>query len=457
MTGTVVAPGRPTGGPQPVARFGRPLIQTLGFLRKEIVEVARQPRLLIVLVAAPFLVLALFAVGYDQEQVVLNTRFVGPPGSVYEGSLDEATSSLGRYLTSAGYGSDREAALDELRAGRVDLVVVFPDDPAGTVLGNEQAVVEVLHDKLDPIQQTAVDVAAQVAVAELNATVLERLVGETQQRLATAAQRSGDLADTGLSDDVATALLGDGEGDPAEEARVREAIETARAEGRTVLELEPGVVVRPFRSDASSVLPEPVTITDFFAPAAVALLIQHLVLTMIAMSLVADRSIGLFEVFQVGPIGAGRIIVGKYLAHVLVGATVTAALLVGVVAGLGVPAAGAWWWLAVGMFGLVSASIGLGIVVAMASRSAIQAVQYAMLVLLGGLFFGGFLLELDAFRYPVKALSWLLPVTYGVRLLRDVMLRGAAPRMTDLAGLASLTVLYGLAGWALLARRLRVS
>lgn len=417
------APGR-----QPVARFGRPVIQTLGFLRKETVEVARQPRLLVVLVAAPFLVLALFAVGYDEQQVVLRTRFVGPPGSVYEASLDEATSSLSRYLTSAGYGSDREAAVAELRAGRVDLVVVFPDDPAGRVLGNEQAVVEVLHDKLDPIQQTAVDVAAQVAVAELNATVLERVVGDVQRELADAAGPGGAIGEAGWSEDVAAALR-----------------------------FEPGVVVRPFRSDAVSVLPEPVTITDFFAPAAVALLVQHLALTMIAMSIVADRSIGLFEVFQVGPIGAGRIIVGKYLAHVLLGSAVTAALLAGVVAGLGVPAVGPWWWLAAGMFGLLSASIGLGTVVAMAARSAVQAVQYAMLVLLGGLFFGGFLLELDAFRYPVKALSWALPVTYGVRLLRDVMLRGDAPRATDLAGLAALTVLYGLAGWALLARRLRVA
>ena len=66
------------------------------------------------------------------------------------------------------------------------------------------------------------------------------------------------------------------------------------------------------------------------AAPAVALLVQHLVLTMVAMSLVADRDLGLFEVFQVGPIGAGRIVVGKYLAHLLVGAAVSAALLVGV-------------------------------------------------------------------------------------------------------------------------------
>lgn len=428
----------PLADHQPVAGFGRSLIQTTGFLRKEIVEVARQPRLLLVLVLAPFLVLAAFAAGYDEQTVVLQTRFVGPPDSVYERAIDDAADDLRRYLSSAGYTSDRAEAVAELREGRVDLVVVFPDDPAGTVLDNRRAVVEVLHDKLDPIQQTAVEVAAQVAVAELNATVLERVVGETQRRVGDAVE-GAEANDDELGADVAAAL------------------DATPPEGTGLLDLDARVVVRPFASEASSVLPEPVTVTDFFAPAAVALLVQHLVLTLGAMSLVNDRGIGLFEVFQVGPIGPGRVLVGKHAAHLLVGALVSAALLFGVTQGLGVPAAGDPLWLAVGMFGLLSASLALGSVVALLARSATQAVQYAMLVLLGGLFFGGFLLELDAFRYPVKAVSWLLPVTYGIRLLRDVMLRGDVPRTVDLAGLAGLTVLYGLAGWALLARRLRVS
>ena len=82
-------------------------------------------------------------------------------------------------------------------------------------------------------------------------------------------------------------------------------------------------------------------------------------------------------------------------------------------------------------------------VLSLLARSESQAVQYAMLALLAGLFFGGFFLDLDAFRYPVKLFSWVLPVTYGVRLLRDVMLRGVDPAMTDLVGLAATAVVFG--------------
>ena len=56
----------------------------------------------------------------------------------------------------------------------------------------------------------------------------------------------------------------------------------------------------------------------------------------------------------------------------------------------------------------------------------------------------------------MKALSWLLPVTYGVRLMRDVMLRGIPPADVDLIGLAATSVGFALLAWWLLARRLRV-
>ena len=55
-------------------RKARRSVQIVGFLRKEIVAVARQPRLLLVLVAGPFLILLLFGIGYDQEQTVLRIK-----------------------------------------------------------------------------------------------------------------------------------------------------------------------------------------------------------------------------------------------------------------------------------------------------------------------------------------------------------------------------------------------
>jgi len=502
-----------TASPRPARR----LVQVTGFVRKEIAAVVRQPRLLLVLVAGPFVILLLFALGYDQQQTVLRTAFVGPVDSVYEQSIDQFAEELGRYVENAGYSDDLVAAERRLRKGDLDAIVVFPADPLDTVLSGEQAEITVLHDKIDPIQQVAVEVSAQVAVMELNSRVLEEIVTQAQDTLKPV-QDSLVLADTQADDLLAAAERGDTQAaisaleelrtstgsidtvasasselaatfgadqstldslaefrrsvadldsvidgtasaasvTPEDAAAVREQLAQVGEAAETASTIDPSVVVRPFASDTASLQREPVAVDDYFAPAAIALLLQHMVLTFAAMSLVADRTLGMFEVFRVGPINAGRLMVGKYISFMLVGGAVGAALLTLMVVALGVPMRGDVTWVVVGLGGLLSASIGFGMTLALLARSAVQAVQYAMLALLAGLFFGGFFLDLDAFSYPVKLLSWVLPVTYAIRLLRDVMLRGVDPSQFDLLGLAVTTVVFALATWQLLYRQLRV-
>ncbi|MGF1596854.1 MAG: ABC transporter permease [Acidimicrobiales bacterium] len=525
---TGAAPGGGTGRPADdlwsrppvVARWIRPLIHVLAFVRKETIAVLRQPILLAVLVIGPFLLLFLFALGYDQEQTVLRTMFVGPADSVYEDATARFDDDLSQYLVPAGYTTDLVEAQDRLSNDEIDLIVVFPPEPAETVLGGEQASITVLHDKLDPIQQTAVDVSAQVAVQELNSQVLEDVLGEVQtslrpyqesadeatalladledavaasdqaeiRRLAAELDRtSGSLqgvvdatdsvrrslgdelepADQERFDALVTALeryddttgelvAADGDVDAADVRQTRLALESVAEQGDTVVTLDPAVAVRPFTSESESLLRESVSVNDFFAPAAIALLVQHMALTFAALGLVRDRTLGLFELYRVGPIRSGRILLGKYLAHLLIGSGVAAALLAAVVTAVDVPLRGQWWWVAIGIVGLVTASIAAGMILSLLAGSDSQAVQFAMLALLAGLFFGGFLLELDAIRYPVKAISFLLPVTYGTTLLRDVMLRGASPELLDLVGLTVTSIVYGLVGWWLMARRLRL-
>ena len=499
-------------------RRARRVVQVGGFVRKEIVAVARQPRLLLVLVAGPFVILLLFGLGYDQQQAVLRTAFVGPPGSIYEESLDQFTDELEQYVDNAGYSDDLVEAENRLRDGEIDAIVVFPSEPIDDILAGEQASITVLHDKIDPIQQIAVEVSSQVAVMEMNARILEEVVGQAQNSLVpiaesvdlaggqidmlatavdqsdpdqaaaalaeleqstddidTIASASSELAESLGADEETTTALSELRGnasamsDRVAELSADSSSMTAAdvdelaaqlgaidAVAETAATIDPGVVVRPFGSETESLQRDPVKVNDYFAPAALALLLQHMVLTFAAMSLVADRTLGLFEVFRVGPIDASRVLAGKYLAFVLVGSAVGAALVTSMIYLLDVPMRGQVEWVVIGIFGLLVASIGFGMMLSLLAKTDVQAVQFSMLALLAGLFFGGFFLDLDAFSYPVKLLSWLLPVSYGIRLLRDVMLRGAEPSPYDLIGLAATTFAFGLAAWYLLRRQLRI-
>ena len=492
-------------------RTVRPLwaivIRSFAFVRKEVVEIVRQPRLVALLVVGPFALLLMFGMGYGNDSLQKRAVFVGTEGSIYGDVLTNYEEQLDDFIESQGLVDDVGEARARLAAGDVDVVVVFPDDPLGSVLAGERAVIEILHGEIDPIQVAAVEVAARLAIQEVNATVLAAVASEAQAQLQDAqafSDRFAELARQAPSDPVATrddvraeldrlgpALDGSSvvltrlEGaDPEliaalDETRRQAAAVTEQAatidESTSDAELEslatalddlaahvddavvldPEVLVRPFESQTENVAVQSVTPTDFFTPASLALLLQHLALTFAALSLVRDRRTGLFELMRVGPLSSIEIIVGKIFAYLLVGTVVGAALVAAAVLILGVSLSGSIGWLAIVVVGVLLASLSLGMVLAIISHNESQAVQFAMLALLAGLFFSGFVLPIESLRYPVKIVSFLLPVTYGISSMQDIMLRGVAPATGTVIGLSALVIGYGTLAVLGLRRRLR--
>jgi ABC-2 type transport system permease protein len=492
------------------------VVQSFAFVRKELAEIVRQPRLLGLLVVGPFALLLLFGAGYRDEDLRMRTEFVGPAGSFYEDAVTRYEDELARSVRPTGFTADEAAARQDLADGDVDAVVVFPKDPLDTILAGHRAKVTVFHDKLDPIQQTAIEIASRLAVQEVNARVVTAVVGRGQS----AVRPFDDVmaAATSAGADVAAAV---GRGDTAGAAQAAATLSVAAAEAHDLVAasdavlqrlgagadatradvlaglarlrtdadavatgggdlsaraaavandldaisvavpkvstVNPAVLVQPFVADTQSIAPEHVEPIDYFTPSALALLLQHLAVTFAALSLVRDRALGLFELLRIGPLSSWEIITGKTIAYLAVGMVVGVALLEAAVHLLGVPLAGAALWVLVGFALVLLASLALGTLISLISRSETQAVQWAMLTLLAGLFFSGFVLALAGLTYPVKVISWLLPVTYGIRILQDVMLRGEGPATVDLVGLGALVVAFGALAMLVLRRQLRTA
>ena len=131
------------------------VIRSFAFVRKEVVEIFRQPRLIALLVLGPFALLLLFGAGYAQNVVQKKALFVGPPGSIYEDVHDSYQGELAKFLQSEGMIADEDEARARLLNGDVDIVVIFPPDPESDVLAGRRATITVLHDEIDPIRSTA--------------------------------------------------------------------------------------------------------------------------------------------------------------------------------------------------------------------------------------------------------------------------------------------------------------
>ena len=222
----------------------------------------------------------------------------------------------------------------------------------------------------------------------------------------------------------------------------------------TFRSLSPGVLVSPFSAKVTGLFGGILTVSSFFVPAVIVLLLQHVSITFASLSIVRETRSGIMELFRVAPITAFETLVGKYLSYLFF-----EIILAGVITALAI------WLLKVPILGhlqdyvlavvvLLFTSLGVGFLISLISETDTQAVQYSMLLLLASIFFSGFFMDLRLMRAPITILAWSLPATYGIRMLQDIMLRGTSLPLLLFLGIAGIGMALFLIDWILLRKKM---
>ncbi|HEV8053823.1 MAG TPA: ABC transporter permease, partial [Candidatus Limnocylindrales bacterium] len=295
---------------------------------------------------------------------------------------------------------DRDGAEGRLRDGAIDLLVVVPANSAAELREGRQTTIRVAWNQVDPVYDQLATLATQILVSTLNAEIIER------------------AAAAGIT-------LVEGE------------------LGAEVTGIPPGVIARPTTAETENVAPTPPEVLNFFGPAVFALVIQHLAITLTALSMVRERLSGQMDRFRVAPVTSMELLVGKYIAYAVLSLAVSAIVGVLLVGVLRIPLLGS-----IGMFiGIIMlltfASLGFGLLISLVADSERQAVQLSMLMLLASVFFSGFVLPVSDFVQWMRYIAYALPVTHGISALQDLMLRGRVVDTWMLAALLGIgVVLY---------------
>jgi ABC-2 type transport system permease protein len=393
-------------------RILKTVTRILAIVGKELVEIVRRPGAILSLILGPFLIMAIFGVGYSGYRRPLATIIVVPPESGLPTDAGAYSEISGSGLEVIEVTSDEAAADARLRDQAVDVVLVAPADTETRFRAGEQSVIAVRVNVIDPVEQNYTVFLARTLEREVNRIVIERIAEEGQ-----------------------TYALGAG----AEEAAA----------------IPPEVVAAPTRSDVQNVAPSQPGVVQFFGAAVLALILQHMALTLIALSVVRERTTGIFELFRVSPITTLEIIFAKLLAFGILSAAIAILTLVLLVGAFNVPMLGDPALLAGVIALFILASLGLGLVVAGLSDSERAAVQLSLIVLLASVFFSGFVLAIDEFTEPVRSLTAVLPVTHGISLIGEIMLRGEVRSLWQVGVLAALAVGFIAVAWILLRRAMR--
>ncbi|MEO8625218.1 MAG: ABC transporter permease [Candidatus Limnocylindrales bacterium] len=393
----------------PFKSFARILAQ----VRKELIQVRRRPGAFISLVLGPFLIMAIFGLGYTGVRKPLDTVVVIPTTMSLPRDPAFYQQLAGPALNVISVDETPDAALSRLAAQQLDLVVAAPADAAEKFRAGQQAQITVEYNSVDPIQAGYADFLAGVLDQQINQQIIREAVTQGQSYV---------IGETGSE-----------------------------------IHIPPEVVAAPTTVSVTNRAPTQPNVVGFAAPAALALMLQHMAVTLTALSFVRERMSGAMELLRVSPVNAFELVLGKYLGLGIVSGIIAAISVALLVFGLGVPILGNVWMIVFVIALLIGASLGLGLIISVVSDSERQAVQLCLLLLLASVFFSGFVLPVHEFREGVQYGAYALPVTHGIRLLQDLMLRGDTTSWWQMGVLGALAGGFLILTVVLLRRTLRGS
>ena len=162
----------------------------------------------------------------------------------------------------------------------------------------------------------------------------------------------------------------------------------------------------------------------YIVPGVIGLLLTLTLLMITAMALVRERERGTLEQLIVTPISKTGLMVGKVLPFALVGyVQVTVILILGRFV-FDVPVRGSLVLLYVITMPFIVASLALGLFVSTVVRTQVQAMQLSFVFILPTVLLSGFMFPREAMPVFAQWLGAVFPITYYLRVLRGILLKG---------------------------------
>ena len=342
------------------------LTRLSALMRKEMLQIVRDPRTLALVFIMPILQLVLL--GYAATSDVRNIPLV---------VLDQDKSPASRTLLESFRAADyfRQAfdvnSESELRSlidgGSARAGIIIPPDYSSRLAAGRPAQVAFIIDGSDPaIAGTTLAAATLIGQARATALSVER------------------LAARGLA--VAAA--------PAIEVRTR-------------VWYNPDLIA-----------------AYYMIPAVVGLILQFLTVILTATAIVRERERGTIEQLIVTPLRASELIVGKLAPYVLIAFIDTIEILAGGVLLFGVPINGSLPLLLVlsGLF-LIS-NLGVGLLISTITSTQQEAIIVAIFYNLPSIFLSGFIYPVAAMPRVLQFVSLAIPLRYYLIVVRGIVLKG---------------------------------
>jgi ABC-type multidrug transport system ATPase subunit/ABC-type multidrug transport system permease subunit len=358
--------------------------------RKEFYHLRRQPSTIFFMLVVPVLQTLIFGFAIDLQIEHIPTVLLDLDGRQPASRLSQTFQNT-RTFDIIERTMDLSAFHRAITSGRAKVGIIIPADYSDKLMGGRRAAVQVLIDGSD-------------------------------STVATAALNTANLLGLNVSLDIARSF-----GESKHIAPARDEF------GRAVMPVE----VRSrllYNPDLES--------SRFFVPGLVGIILQMVTLFLTAFAIVRERENGTLEQLFVTPVGRSALLLGKLLPYAIAAFVEMLVVLTVMVFLFNVPIAGNLALLLSLSLLFLLCSLGLGLFISTVARTQLAAIQAAFVIMLPSVLLSGFVFPRAEMPLPIYIITFAIPVTYFVEILRGIVLRGAglADLVPQVMGLAACTV-----------------
>ena len=189
--------------------------------------------------------------------------------------------------------------------------------------------------------------------------------------------------------------------------------------------------------------------TKFNIPGLIGLILQNITIMLTAFTLVREKEKSTIEQLIVTPVKSSELILGKMIPYIVIGYL---GFLITFVLGswwFKVPVAGSIPLLLILGLLFVIVALAMGMLISTIAENQLQAMQITFLILLPSILLSGFIFPRESMPLAIKAISYLIPLTYFLEISRSIILKGVGIEYlwTDVAALVSfMIILLSIAG-----------
>ena len=183
---------------------------------------------------------------------------------------------------------------------------------------------------------------------------------------------------------------------------------------------------------------------NYMIPALIALILQLTTVMLTAMSIVKEKESGTLDQIKIAPISPLDLAIGKIAPYAIIGFIQVFIVNISMVELFHVPFNGNFLLLLFLSFVFIITTLAMGLLISTIAKNFIQALQMSLAFILPAVLLSGFISPRELMPDVLYFISFLIPGTYFIDIMRGVVLRGADffDMMNNFLALVAMFILY---------------